>query len=151
MLFFVCQEATDWPRFYRFAPNWELSNCLWLSHLPHWAPLSRTWDILWSRSLSSTHKIENPWLVLLTSLKLAEGEFPDWMSSAPPTLLSHLRWVEQGLLVKSAPFFVKSAPFFSCPKVVKSAPFFVKSAPFFVKSAPFFSVMLKGYFVVKFP
>ena len=48
-----------------------------------------------------------------------------------------------GLIVKSAPFFVKSAPFFSCPKVVNSA-------PFFVKSAPFFSLMLKGYFVVKF-
>ena len=50
---------------------------------------------------------------------------------------------QKGLLVKSAPFSVKSAPFFSCPKVVNSA-------PFFVKSAPFFSLMLKGYFVVKF-
>ena len=59
---------------------------------------------------------------------------------------THVQWKEKGEVSKYQStaisqictfFFVKSAPFFSCPKVVKSA--------------PFFSLMLKRYFVLKFP
>ena len=49
------------------------------------------------------------------------------------TVVVNARYVLEGLLVKSAPFFCQICTFFSCPKVVKSA--------------PFFSLMFKGFFL----